>query len=96
MWREDNRPFQGYLPLQAMEFASNRPNRADDSYQKSHGRSLLMAVSLLNDSQQRRLGTHLSLLVSDVAASLDPGVDEVRRRLEALGAAARSLPEGAA
>jgi hypothetical protein len=135
-----------------------------------------MAVRLLNDNQQRRLGTHLSLLVSDLealaespelqrdagpytrvrdaldatrraaealraalalppdrapglqrrvaavadvwaarmedlhahrltgygpvhpdlGASLDPGVEEVRRRLEALGAAARGLPEGAA
>ena len=134
-----------------------------------------MAVNLLNDNQQRRLGTHLGLLLSDLealaespelrreatpyarvrdaidatrraaeamrarlalppdhapslerriaavaevwaariedlrahrltgygpvhphlAASLDPGVDELRRRLEALGAAARSLPEGA-
>ncbi len=134
-----------------------------------------MAVSLLNDNQQRRLGAHLALLVSDLealaespelrrdagpyahlrtaldatrraaealraalalppdrapslgrrvaavaevwaariedlrarrlegygpvhpelAASLDPGVDAVRRRLEALGAAARGLPEEA-
>ncbi len=57
-----------------------------------------MAVSLLNDNQQRRLGAHLGLLVSDLeelAASLDPGVDAVRRRLEALGAAARGLPEEA-
>jgi len=87
-----------------MEFASNCPaiTWADDSYPNSRGRSLFMAVSLLNDNQQRRLGAHLGLLVSDLeelaeelAASLDPGVDAVRRRLEALGAAARGLPEEA-
>jgi len=47
-----------------MEFASNRPQPADDSYPNRRGRSLFMSVPLLNDNQQRRLGTHLRLVAA--------------------------------
>lgn len=152
-----------------MEFARDR-----GSYPNPCGRSLFMAVSLLNEQQRRRLATHLGLLVSDLdalarapelgrdgaahselkdaiattrraadamratlglapdrapsfarrvaamaevwaariedlrarrlkaygpvhpelAAALDPGLDEVLKRLGALGGAARGVPEG--
>ncbi len=47
-----------------MEFASNRPYPADDSYPNHCGRSLFMSVPLLNDDQQRRLGIHLRLVAA--------------------------------
>lgn len=46
-----------------------------------------MSVTLLNENQQRRLGTHLRLLTQD------PRIDELRRLLEALADAAQRLPE---
>ncbi|PYO97908.1 MAG: hypothetical protein DMD60_05460 [Gemmatimonadetes bacterium] len=64
-------------------------------------------MSPLNDDQQRRLSTHLRLLISDLDtladspelgreapefARLDPGVETLRRRLEALADAAALLP----
>jgi hypothetical protein len=52
-----------------------------------------MTMNLLTHNQQRRLATHLRLLLDDLAATLDPPLDELRRALVALADAASELPE---
>jgi hypothetical protein len=50
-------------------------------------------VARIEDLRARRLKGY-GPVHPDLAATLDPGIDEVLRRLGVLGAAARSVPEG--
>lgn len=74
-----------------MEFAFNRPSRADDSYPISPGRSLIVSVTLLNENQQRRLGTHLRLLTQDLEAIAEVPDARARGLIEQIHAAAEAI-----